>query len=178
MGSFLTALIALAGIYVVNFVAEDYRRFRDGSSLAAGLAGELSSYLEAYATLSPLLEDLSRRHKNGERMLMLDMGVPPDPFYESNVGKLGLLGPEFAENTAFVYQNLKAFRSLFSLTCRKHLEMETGHIAIALDSCNAALGRAHTRGVTLVANLKARAIDEYPVPYPWRWFREPRPTSS
>ena len=176
MGSFVAALIALAGIYIVNFVAEDYRRFHDGSSLAAGLAGELSSYMQAYGTLSPLLEDLARRHKNGERMLMLDMGVPPDPFYESNVAKLGLLGPEFAENATFVYQNLRAFRSLFSLTCRKHLEMDTSHIAVALESCNAALGRSQTRGIALVADLKARALDDYPVPYPWRWFRKPRST--
>jgi hypothetical protein len=43
----IVALIAggvtLAVAYINSFLAESYRRFRDGSALAASLAGELGS---------------------------------------------------------------------------------------------------------------------------------------
>lgn len=36
----------MAGCYLNNFLAEDYRRFRDGQALAGALAGELEAHGE------------------------------------------------------------------------------------------------------------------------------------
>ncbi|KLU20356.1 hypothetical protein EOS_41575 [Caballeronia mineralivorans PML1(12)] len=48
MADFTTALVAfvgvLAGGYVNNFLAEDFRRFRDSQALAGSFAGELESH--------------------------------------------------------------------------------------------------------------------------------------
>jgi hypothetical protein len=48
LASFTPIVVALLVAWVTAFLAEDYRRFRDGTSLAAALAGELQAYLEAF----------------------------------------------------------------------------------------------------------------------------------
>ncbi|MEX4005167.1 hypothetical protein AB4Y38_40755 [Paraburkholderia sp. EG285A] len=54
------ALIAfvgvLAGGYLNNFLAEDFRRFRDGQALAGALAGELKSHATAIPILQSTLQ--------------------------------------------------------------------------------------------------------------------------
>ena len=57
-----TVLVALIGAFIAltvawrtNFVAEDFRRFRDGSALAAALLGELRAYEPALPMLKRTL---------------------------------------------------------------------------------------------------------------------------
>ncbi|QJQ02335.1 hypothetical protein C798_19460 [Herbaspirillum rubrisubalbicans Os34] len=43
-GAIISVGGVLIGAYVTNFVAEDYRKFRQNIIIAAGLAGELESH--------------------------------------------------------------------------------------------------------------------------------------
>lgn len=45
--AFVGLLGVMTGGYFNNFLAEDYKRFRDGQALAGALAGELGSHVEA-----------------------------------------------------------------------------------------------------------------------------------
>ncbi|VWB72860.1 hypothetical protein [Burkholderia lata] len=80
------ALIAfigvLAGGYVNNFLAEDYRRFRDGTALA----GELASHTAAFPMLRDMLNGMIAAIEQGQRLRLRCFEPPNDPVYESNVG--------------------------------------------------------------------------------------------
>lgn len=108
------ALIALIGVlaggYVNNFLAEDYCRFRDGTALAGALAGELGSHMQAFPLLRTMLTTLKTAFEQGERPPLRRFDPPNDPIYEANVGKIGLLGGKLAEEVAFAYQQICAFR--------------------------------------------------------------------
>ena len=54
LASFTPIVVALLVVWVTAFLAEDYRRFRDGTSLAAALAGELQT---VFATRSQFAGD-------------------------------------------------------------------------------------------------------------------------
>jgi len=72
MADFTTALVAfvgvLAGGYVNNFLAEDYRRFRDAQGLAGALAGELASHGSASTILRPNLDIAVEHVRQGKTL--------------------------------------------------------------------------------------------------------------
>jgi hypothetical protein len=57
MADLNAALLAFAGVlvggYFNNFLAEDYRRFRDSQALAGALAGEIESHAARLGCLLP-----------------------------------------------------------------------------------------------------------------------------
>jgi hypothetical protein len=159
------ALIALIGVlaggYVNNFLAEDYRRFRDGTALAGALAGELGSHMQAFPLLRTMLTTLKKAFEQGERPPLRRFDPPNDPIYEANVGKIGLLGGKLAEEVAFAYQQIRAFRLNFVLVLSHHEDMKEPEIVARLSACLDTINRGDARAVALLADLKALASQRY-----------------
>ncbi len=113
------ALVAGAVALVVaglsNFGSEMYKRHRDATALAGGLAGELGADSGAYPQLLNVLPSLIDRASRGERVPLPRMKRPRSPIFESRVGDLGLLGPRLAERVAFVYARVEAFRVMMEV---------------------------------------------------------------
>jgi hypothetical protein len=168
------ALIALLGVlaggYVNNFLAEDYRRFRDGTALAGALAGELASHMLAFPFLKAMLAAQVTAIKNGQNPAFRNFDPPNDPIYESGVPKLGLLGSSLAEEVAFAYQQIRAFRLNYSLVLSQHGEMGNEEIIARLDDCHATILRSEERANTLLAGLREVAAHRY-VETRTRWLR-------
>ena len=90
------ALIAAAGAlsvaYINTFVSESYKRFRDGTVLAASLSGELSAYEEAWPMLSKILESLiaATEIEKPDLSSFRPIERPKDVVYEKSIEKLGI----------------------------------------------------------------------------------------
>ncbi len=59
----LAPAATLAGFFIVNFVAESYKRFKSGSVLAAGIAGELRGYEMAWPLLVNMMNAIVAAHE-------------------------------------------------------------------------------------------------------------------
>lgn len=97
----------LVGSYGSNFLAEDYRRFRDGRSLAGALAGELESHGEPIPRIKAGLESMGNKVLAGEKLELPEWPIPTSPIFEENAAKIGLLGPGLARDVAYVYEHLR-----------------------------------------------------------------------
>jgi len=165
MADLNAALIAfigvLAGGYVNNFLAEDYRRFRDSQSLAGALAGELKSHGSATAVLRPGLDNLLAGIRQGKKLNLPEWPQPPSPVFEATVEKIGLLGPDLAGEVAFVYEQIRAFRGAFSMLSLHHQTMPDDWRASMVQNCTDRIESATTRGTTLVAALIVHAKKNY-----------------
>lgn len=172
MASVAAALIALLGVIIAGFlstiVAEDYRRFRDGSGLAAALAGELGSYVLAMDMMLSAIEGMERVAEATGKVVLGPIQAQTDHVYESQAGNLGLLGAELAENTAFVYQNIRAFRSAYKLLSDSPREWDKAQVLGIVRAMRDTVERARIRGVPLVGALRTRASAIYRAP--WRRF--------
>lgn len=168
------ALIAFIGVlvggYVNNFLAEDYRRFRDGSALAGALVGELASHMFAFPDLQKMLTNQIRDISEGRRPPFRHFEPPNDPIFESGVGKLGLLGAKIAEDVAFAYQQIRAFRLNYALVLSQHGDMLDEELMQRLADCLNAINRGDGRGKKLLAELRTAAAQKY-VETRIRWLR-------
>jgi len=162
MDSITPAIIAVSGVlivgYISNFVSEDFRRFRDGSALAAALVGELSSHISAVPAIRQKIE---LQLKNLNRAVIRNFDPPDDPIFDNGVEKLGLLGSEMAEETAYVYQQIRAFRLAYSIIGKESGEMGDDELVARLTLCLEAITRAANRGEPLIKKLKERADKKF-----------------
>lgn len=158
-GALIAALVALVVFYLNNFVAEEFKRFREGSVLAAGLAGELASYRDAYPILRNFCEKAPGMINGGDRekMNLRAIEMPKDRVFDSAVGKLGMLGSELAEDLAYVYNNINAFRQGLTMVFAAHEDMGDDELALRISAAGWALDRASTRGELLVPKLIERS---------------------
>jgi len=161
--------VALAVAYVNSFVAESYRRFRDGSALAASLAGELAAYEAAWPVIAQMLDHMlaSTNAQTRPATHLRPFDRPKDLVYETAVGKLGLLGALTAENVVFVYSNIAAFRVAMEVIARDEKEMSNEELRARCLACKAALDRAVTRGSDLLRTLRDRAAQPFVPEWPW-----------
>jgi hypothetical protein len=165
MADLNAALLAFVGVlvggYFNNFLAEDYRRFRDSQAIAGALAGELESHAEAIPLLKNILTALHGRAQTGAELSMRETPEPGSPVFEANVEKIGMLGPDLAKGVAFVYENIRAFRNVMLMLAKHHKEelpeWRTTLIANAYDRIKS----AEDRGIPLVENLKRHAAAPY-----------------
>lgn len=168
------ALIAFIGVlvggYVNNFLAEDYRRFRDGTALAGALAGELASHMLAFPVLQKMLAYQIGVVSKGERPPFRHFDPPNDPVFESGVAKLGLLGAKVAEDVAFAYQQIRAFRLNYALVLSQHKDMLDPELIQRLSGCLAVVNMGDGRAKELLAELKTIAAQQY-VEARTRWLR-------
>jgi len=168
MTTFLASLtpivVALLVAWVTAFLAEDYRRFREGTSLAAALAGELQAYLEAFERGSRTLQEIRKHLDTGVPLRYMPPFKPPsDPVYDAGVARLGLLGPEIARDVAYTYQNVNAFRVAYSNMTETYLKVEPFIVLGTLDGAIAAATKAEERGKMAVKQLDARARAKYQI---------------
>lgn len=165
----LAAIIALSGAviagYLANFVAEDFRRFRDGSALAAALAGELGSHALAVPTIRNMLTLQLANAKQNIPMTFRPFTPPNDPIFEAGVGKLGLLGVKMVEDVVFKYQNLRAFRGALKIISDEYTDMSSSELIMRFENCLQTIDRAMERGEPLIEMLRARANMQFE----WRW---------
>ncbi|MDR3453158.1 MAG: hypothetical protein P4L96_10195 [Rhodoferax sp.] len=159
--------------YLTQFVAEDFRRFRDGSALAAGLSGELSSYKPALPILRDTLRSWIGLVAGGRRteLHLRPFDRPVDVVFDHAVGKLGLLGSATVESVVFVYSNLRAFRMALEMVTTKGVEMSDEELRLRCEGCLQALERAAERAESLVPELQARAVKSFRPG--WCWLRRP-----
>ncbi|KGX70135.1 hypothetical protein Y026_953 [Burkholderia pseudomallei TSV28] len=151
----------LVGGYGSNFLAEDYRRFRDSRALAGALAGELESHGEAVPILKDGLERMGNKVLAGEKLDLPEWPIPPSPLFDENASKIGLLGPELARDVAYVYEHLRAFRQNFHQLTKHHTEMPPEWTHSNIMGCLAILTRMEPRGRQLIVNLKNHADVQY-----------------
>ncbi|MDM0119012.1 hypothetical protein [Variovorax arabinosiphilus] len=170
-GSATVAVFGALGLaYATQFVAEDFKRFREGSAVAAGLAGELDSYRGAYEILVNALTSWKTATEAGNRagIPLRKIERPRDMYLDEVVSKLGLLGSELAGSTVLVYSNLRAFRLAMELLSTEGASMGNEEFVNRCDMCLERLRAAYTEAETLVPNLEARALASF-----WRtWWRQ------
>ena len=156
----LTAIIAASATLIVAFlnsiVAESFKRHKDRVAIAAAMAGELASYAPAFPIIQQALSSTIQAAENGKRETLnfRPFEKPKDFVFEKAVEKLGLLGPQLAEDIAFVYGNLNAFRSSFVLISTHFKEMSNEELKVRSTACLEALNRAAERGGPLILSLK------------------------
>ncbi|RDK04477.1 hypothetical protein [Paraburkholderia lacunae] len=159
------ALIAFLGVlvggYFNNFLAEDFRRFRDSQALAGALAGELKSHAEAIPDIKHGLTQIHAIAETGALLTLPEWPEPGSPVFEANVGQIGLLDPELAKDVAYVYENLRAFRGAFHQLSKHHEEMNAGWRVAMVKACADRIKSAETVGVPLVEKLKHHAAASY-----------------
>lgn len=157
------AVLALFGTLVAGFLStflsEHHRRFRDKQALAGALAGELGSYKEAWPLLAQNFSLLMEMAKLGERVQIPKIEKPTDRVFDSCVAQIGSLGPELAEDLAYVYNNLNAFRTTFLSASADEASPQQQHAR--LESAWACVNRAQARGEDLPERLKAYAKRRY-----------------
>lgn len=156
----VAASAALITAWLTSIVSEDYKRFRDGSSLAAALAGELSSYMlgmkAGRAAFTKLVEIAG-----DELLIFPDSDKPVDGVFDSCLHNLGLLGADLAGKISFVYHQVKAYRSgQNGAKSARTPSMQKS----ALDVCLVFLENAIEHGEPLISDLEARASKRY-VPF-------------
>lgn len=162
------AVIALCGLliagYLTNFVAEDFRRSREGSTIAAGLAGELSSYELAFPMLKENIGLQIDMLTRGRTPPFRAFEVPTDPLFDVVVGRLGLLGAKMVEDVVFTYQQIRAFRFSYSIISKEYQNMAPEELIRRLNVCVECLDRAADRWNVVVPALKKRAAERYQLP--------------
>lgn len=165
MAEINVALIGLLGVmaggYFNNFLAEDFRRFRDGQALAGALAGELESHAEPIPVIKDSLEKMLPLSMSEDGLKLPEWPIPPSPLFDENASKIGLLGAPTARDVAYVYENLRAFRHNFHMLSKHHRDMPKDWSHGMIVGCMAAITRAETRGVPLVDSLKRQAEESY-----------------
>lgn len=154
----------LVGGYANNFLAEDYRRFRDSRALAGALAGELEAHSEVLPNLKNGLELMGNKVLSGEKLDLPEWPIPHSPLFDENASKIGLLGSELAREVAYVYESIRAFRLNFHQLTKHHTEMPQNWAHATIIGCLAILTRMEPRGSQLIVNLKSHANAQY-----WDW---------
>jgi len=171
MSSILAAIVAVCGAiiagYVTNFVAEDFRRFRDGSALAAALSGELSAHGTAIPMLRNILNTFMENVQAGKSLPLRPIERPNDPVFDAGVAKLGLLGCDLVSDIVYVYQQIRAFRGAIGILYQDHAEMTSNEFIARCAGCLDVIDRAMERAEPLLKKLQARANQEYALPRPW-----------
>lgn len=159
LAAVIGGLVALTVALLTQFVAEAYKRHRDGNAVAAAIAGELSSYAPAWPLLKVQADawiDAIRAGRRGE-LIFRPFERPTDLIIGEMVSKLGLLGVEQIEKIALVYGNIRAFRNVLEVILRDHSGMTDEELVSRCQACIAALDRARREGLPLVLELRARA---------------------
>jgi len=165
----IAAAVALVVAYVNSFLAESYRRFRDGSALAASLAGELAAYEPAWPMIVNMLNTMIKAVDDKERRaaFLRPFEKPRDFVYEDAVKKLGLLGTRLSEDVVFVYSNIGAFRIAMEIIARDEKDMSDEELKLRCIGCKEVMNRAVTRGTDLIQDLRTRANAPFTPEWPW-----------
>lgn len=172
----LTAVVGLIAAVITGFfgafINEMYKRHRDACATAAAIAGELASYRTAHDALDVSLHILLKRAKEGVPLNIPQQDPAADVTFQAYVDKLGLLGPALAEETAYVYGQLRGFRSVFQSITRAPQGADSEYIAASLSVAQMFTRNAKQRGDLLIPRLTELAntsfADDLGRRLPWR----------
>lgn len=159
LAAFIAGSAAVVVALLTQFAAEAYRRHREGSAVAAALAGELSAYRPAVELLRGQVAEWARVISTGNRDVLTFRPIErqSDMVFGEIVGRLGLLGADLTERVVYVYGNIKAFRVGHELIIRDHSSMDDDELLYRVNSISTALREAHDVGEKLVIALRERA---------------------
>lgn len=162
MNSALVGLIAtILGAVLGAILNEMYKRHRDAIATAAALAGELSSYREAFAALDFSFPVLIDRVEQGNPLNNPEQAAPADIAFEAYVDKIGLLGSQLAERVAYVYGQVRGFRSAFFPLTRQSEKFDATYVAAALRVAHMFSQNANKHAEPLIKALQERASQSF-----------------
>ncbi|VVP32105.1 hypothetical protein PS874_04266 [Pseudomonas fluorescens] len=165
MESVAPALIAFTAAVLVgfgsHFVAEDYRRFRDSKAIAAALAGELRSIMLSIPELHTSLTRMKDLLDSLQPIPLPEMPDQSSPMFEANAEKVGLLGVELAGGVAFLYDQIRAFRSSFQLLSRHHSKMDPSWSSLLVGRCIQLIDSNKLEANNLIENLQKHSESSY-----------------
>lgn len=165
MGSMIPALIAFTAAVLVgygsHFLAEDYRRFREGKAIAAALAGELSSIILSFPELLPNLVSMKILLDRNMKIALPEMPDQISPIFEKCADKVGLLGVDSAGDIAFVYDQIRAFRTSFQLLSKQHENMGSAWSGLLVGRCLSLIETNKPIAEALVFKLRVHSESSY-----------------
>ncbi|MGJ7508890.1 hypothetical protein [Variovorax sp. GT1P44] len=162
----IAGCVALTVAYLTQFVSESYKRHREGSAIAAAIAGELGSYQPAWPMLADMLRSWLDLVQRGNRAAIAfrPFERPKDMVIDEVIDKLGLLGAAQVEAVVSVYSNIRAFRVGLELIMKEHDTMTDAELIGRCHAMQGALDRAAQIGEPLVKRLRARADQAFAKP--------------
>lgn len=165
MDNVVPALIAFTSAVLVgfggHFVAEDYRRFRDGKAIAAALAGELRSITLSLPLLLPGLKEIQRVLLTRTSISLAEIPDQKSPVFEATADKIGLLGVDLAGEVAFLYDQIRAFRTSFQLLSKTQPSMELSRGSHLVEHCIALIKANEPKAQALVSSLRRHSEISY-----------------
>lgn len=158
MNSALIGLIAtIIGAIVGSILNEMYKRHCDAVATAAALAGELSSYRQAFVALDNSLPVLIDRVEQGNPLNIPEQAPPTDIVFEAYIDKIGLLGSHLAERVAYVYGQVRGFRSAFFPLTQRGERFDATYVTAALRVAHMFSQNADKHAEPLIEALQERA---------------------
>jgi hypothetical protein len=165
MADYSVALVGFFGViiggYLKDFVAEDFRRFRDSQALAGALSGELQSHAVAMPVLLLRLNGMLIVANEGNELGLPETEKPTSPIFEANVARIGLLGPKIAGEVAAVYEQINGFRAGFVMLAKYDKTFTKEQRSNVIADCLARLETAHAGSKGLLDALNQRAHARY-----------------
>lgn len=165
MTDYSVALVGFVGVivggYLKDFVAEDFRRFRDSQALAGALSGELQSHASAMPILLLRLNSMLTIADEDRALGLPEMEKPTSPIFEANVARIGLLGPKIAGEVAAVYEQINGFRTGFVMLAKHDKTFTKEQRRNVITDCLARLETAHAGSKGLLEALNERAHARY-----------------
>lgn len=159
IAALVAGMVALTVAYLTQFLSERYRRFLDGSAMAAGIVGELSSYEGAAQKLEAMIRSWIAAAKAGRlsELKFRPFDKPTDMFFDVSVAKVGVLGAPLVGHVVYIYANLRAFRLALDLITKHHADMGKEEFLARCEAALERLDRAENRGIFAMPYLKKRA---------------------
>lgn len=162
----ITASVTLLTVYLTQFLADRYRRFTEGSILAAGFAGDLAARRAGDVDYELVFKQLDKLRKEGTRVEVIGAGRPEpnhheERFFHSVIGKVGLLGPDLAGKVIGLYREMAFYAEQARYVEVHHADMKNdefhGRLQLTLKSWKGAMELRDE----LVPLLKSRANERF-----------------
>lgn len=161
-----TAAVTLVTVYLTQFVAERYRRFAEGSTLAAGFAGDLAAHRHGEVDYEFVFKELEKLRKEGKRAEVMGQGRPEphhheERFFHTVIGKVGLLGPDLAGRVIGLYRDMAFYAEQAKYIDEHHADMQNDELHGRLELVLRTWKSAMELRDELVPLLKSRANERF-----------------
>lgn len=153
----LSAVGGAAGAFIANFVNVDFKRWREGGSLAAALAGELRARETDWEFTARIVDNVKELGRRGYKMSAPRRGARTDRIFESAVSQLGLLGPATVTLVIVAYARAFDCREAFATFESKVGELEADQIVAACQPVEKTLAEARSSLAAAADDLELRA---------------------
>ncbi len=171
VAALVAGFVAITVAWLTQFVAEAYKRHRDGSAVAAAIAGEMASYVPAWPQLMATFEVWIKLLQKGQRdqISLRPFKRPEDMVIDEMVPKLGLLTTKQVEDVVSAYSNIRAFRDALMAVTTEHQSMSDAELNTRILAMISSLDRARVAGERVLPELHKRAEAPF-----WPWASKAR----